>query len=240
MNCITLLTKESEIFSEVSAKVIVYMYLISTAKVERGGLYSELSIEDIQNRFRFISESEVDEAIAELLEEELIARKKAKIQVGTVSEGVKKLFIGIKTDVESFYKHVYKYADDFMRSTKSSTRNNMARKLKSELEAFEEMSPAKMNGKDFVILFRVCYEIVCQDYHREFMAKDFGQMKNFTRLYDNVTVVQMILYYCAYYEKWGKAPTIASLVYNKDEIYKEIKGKAIKKSIKREDDESGF
>lgn len=241
MNCIPLIPTESNIFTDAEFKVIVYLYLLSISKVERGGLYAELSEEDIQDKFRYVDEDEVTEAIKNLALDELIIKSKSgKIQVGNIVDGVKKLFVGITSDISVYYDHVYKHADFFIESAKSSVRSNMARKVKSDLEYFEGITPTLLNNKDFVKLFVVAYTAVCQDSHREMMAKDYGQMANFSKLYDNTTVVQMILYYCAFYTKWSKIPTIASLVYNKDEIYMEAKGKEIKKSLKEGTDESGF
>jgi hypothetical protein len=93
---------------------------------------------------------------------------------------------------------------------------------------------------DFVTLFKISYEVTYQDNHREFLAKEYGQMKNFIKLYDVQTCIKIIVAYTTSAEDYSKSfPTIPSLVYLKDDIYKQVK--SIKTSNKIiVDDEDDF
>lgn len=237
MNVIPILSKESELFSELQLRNVIYLYLLSTVKVERGNLLSEHEVGDLHSRFKFFESVDVAQALRELEDSSVILIKKGKIQVGTVSDSVKKLFYGKDADCSKDYEAILKYAEEFISSTKSSVRTNMARKVLSDLQTMRDKALPEMTTKDFIFLFRACYEAVMQDYHREFVSREFGQMKNFQSLYDNVTAVKMIIHFCIHFSKYSKTLNVASLTFHKDSIYTAVKGKT-KKEEKHH--ESGF
>ncbi len=238
MNLILSIPQESELLKAIQLKGFLYFVLLTSVKVERAVLWSEYELSDLVAKMSQ-EEEIVEDALQVLVDEGYVEITRRRIKVGYVTDGVKKLFTpksNISTEAE--FKKLRELSADYLDATISSAKKSAAKILIDTVGSYEGKPVETYTVRDFVLIFGMAYEAVFQQDHREFMEKEFGQMKTLVKLYNNSVLLKMVLTYTIYFERWGKTPTIASLLYNKDEIFSFITDNSKKKS--KEVHEKGF
>lgn len=237
MNGIPFLRTTSAIYNVITNKEVVYLYIISTIHAERRYLVSEYEIIDLYSRFKNIPQDDIDKVIEELTQEGLIECTTTRIIVG-INGDVKELFSGkSKISIEENFEEMHSLLSDYK---KACPHKRTVNKLLDELIQYKEKRADKYNIQDFVQLFRICYEIIYQDTCREFSAREYGQMKNFVKLYDTQTAIKVLLTFCAKHTNWTNTLSIQNMVYFKDDVYAYINLKVKKVVSRSERDTTGF
>lgn len=223
---------DTAIMSAVALKYAVYFFLISnTFEHDDDVVYSEYTEDTLARKFRHYTEDEIEEAIKDLATEGLITvvyEKPERINyygVGvTTSDGISKLYshetVTADDSIKCVHEAILSYVEDA--SGISSLR---AKRLKAEFESLCSIPPVKFTHKEFVKLYCYAYEALFQEEPREFMQREHGQLKQLRKLYAPVMLYKMIVQYLANSQKYAKDVNFGILVYKKDKVYLDIKGK---------------
>ena len=225
MNLIPRVPASHSYFAKSGLSALIYFYLLSATNSRRGDgpIYSDYELIDLLNKFKLYEESDISVAFETLKFDDVIRFDGSRIEIGERLEGNILVFSSSKLTLADEEETVGKYADAFVDDTNGATRAR-AKTIQTNLATLFSKSTA-WKVFDFLNFFRYVHEVYFQGFHREFTNKEAGQMKNLVNLYDQITLAKMITYYIVHNEQFGKSsPTVASLVYNKDDIEMKIRG----------------
>lgn len=244
MNLIPLLSKDNPVCSSVDFKYVLYFYLLSAASSREGELVSHFTVEEVYDRFKGYEPAEIAEAIADLLEDDLILVERGEVRVGTDS-GVKKLFQPADASLEEYLATIEGHVDSFLEEARGGQSAALARRLRNHMDSLRARPVPEWRLTEFINLFKTAYAAIFQEDCRDFNQKEAGQMKNILRHYDNSTFLKMIVYFIANSTEFTKsAPNVGLMSYHKDNLFLRVKNKTTRyrdTSRKRtERDESGF
>jgi hypothetical protein len=239
MNCLKLLSKDNPILTDLPLKSLLYVTLVSKAYAQDEWLVSSYDYDDI---FRFLpfGGDSIEDSFQELISEKLIEFDEDTnlIYIGYVTQdGQKKLYTGTGlVDIEYELSPVVEAAEDYIAACKSKIGKGTAQALLKEVKSFIEKPLSTLNVPALVDFFGDCYHIFMQEEHRNFQQKEYGQMKNLTKLYDNVTVVRLIIRFFTNLHQFTDTPSIGNLLYAKDKVYTSLTG-GKKAKVNYKDDE---
>ncbi len=208
--------------TEIPIKALVYMLLLSKVYAEDGSLISSYDEQDI---FKLVPSDEeaVESALEELYEEELTSYEEgdARIYVGYVTDdGHKKLFTGVKmSSIQDEFEPLLQAAKEYEQSVESKVSKSKARTLLKKVQEYAELPPSGLRVPVLVDFFGLCYNVFMQEEYRPFQQKEYGQMKSLVKLYDNVTVVRIIIRFFDKLDKFTNTPSIGNMLYVKDKVY---------------------
>jgi hypothetical protein len=166
-----------------SLKDKIYCFLLSELVKEDGKLICEHDAIDIEDYFGEGSQ----EALKELGESGLVRVADDCIIIGSYVGRTYKLFIANEASPEVEYEAIIKRAEEF------AELSGLGNVVKFELETL--ISKDNLTVQEFVKFFRACYEAEYQTQHRDFYGKEAGQIKNLMRVYSEVALKRIIIYY---------------------------------------------
>lgn len=255
MSHLKFLTSKSP-FVRTSLDVLVYAYLLSNSYEEQSKVYAEEASSEVIESLKKLAEKPLlEKALTNLSQSGMIKiYRGGKIELGTrITRGSYRFgFEEDKEEAQEVNMSKVKRSELFellsTRYAEAYLSVSMDRRSKSQaldvsdmikrLSAFKSFKPA-----DYALLFTYAYEAVYQSSHRELMAKDYGQLKTLSKLYDKDTLCAMIIHYIIHVENYHKwPPTISSLLHYKDEIYFRLFNlkEGSKKALRIKDAESEF
>lgn len=232
MNCLRYLP-ESALEDLQISEVAVYIYLISNCTQEYAPyIISHYRVSNLQNS-AFVT-WEISDIIKVLAEKDYIQFLDEGIAVGEVNKTISLYAAEKESEVD--YTKIFVLADQYISDSRIKS---LAKYAKTELEKLEESSPTTFIVKDFVKLYRLCYQVWIQDSVRPFTNAEFGKMKFMLKTYGNVDLTKMIIHFIADSDMYcrGTAPTMGLFLYNKDTISLRVK-KGIRKSYKKYSEET--
>jgi hypothetical protein len=234
MNALNKIGTNNLLYRELSKKHLVYAFLLSNVEKIDGYIRCVYTVESVLELFNYIPYNEVKKALKELISEEVINIENDMIILGTYVGRTLKFFEGKRDSFDKELNILYSYADAFIKDSVGTARQSAIRKLKEDIIKLFEKNIDKWNTYDFATLYTLAYTVYFQDFHRPLQDKEIGQIKHLCKLYDNITLVKIIIHYVVNNENYGRSlPTIGLLLYNKDVIYQKVKGISLKNNIVR-------
>lgn len=218
MNGIGLITTSNQATQLSGLTVFIYCFFVSSVKTSGNELISDFDINEAKHKFSSYDPIEVGEAVRELRKNKLIKIDEGTIIVGSFVEKTRKLFNGNEISLSAETSLIRQYSEEYLNATKTGIRFSLAEKACNDiLKLLQDIDI--FTSKEFIKLFSLAYEIFTQEKHREFLDKEYGQMKNFIKLYDGVTATKLVLNFIFNHNKWCKHPSIGNLLYFKDDIF---------------------
>lgn len=217
----------------------VYFFLLSETVVEDGKVYSAMDEDRLYDKFSRW-ELELPEVENTLQSLGLVEFEKGGLYIVGEMKGRQRVLFKpqlaevVNSDKE--FEVLQESVDAWLSSAKTTNRKSYIEAIYESIESVRnEVSKTapRFGPRELVLFFGSVYEIHNQVAHREFMNKEFGQMKTVLNLYSPQIAVKMVLHYIAnveLYHKWP--PTISSFLHYKDEIYLRLFGIS-EKEIKR-------
>jgi len=242
-NLISKITQEHKLLSDISLKHIIYLFLISdTRKSGRTtDIFSVYEVINVVDKFSTFEELEVENCLNLLENEGLIVIVDDSFLVGTYVDNNYKLFNGTKDNPAEFFNSLDDSYQEFRKNMRNSNKRFLVENIGSKIDKLKNKDVTAWVRADFMDLFQVTYESVFQEFIKEFQRKEEGQMKLLVKVYDNATVIKMIIYYIHNSDSIHRnLPTIGLLLYHKDTVYSKIATKQKQNTKRHERDDSDF
>lgn len=244
MNLLSRVSKESDALKISGLTSLVYFLLISNASSEDETLWSEYIFDDVLEKLKDFSEEAINESLDELVSKELIVEETIDevtyFDVGTDIDKIKKLYVGIPVSIKDDFKGLIKLSEGFKHIAKSGRLASLAKRTNIEIVNLSDVTPNKYDMKTFMKLFSLCYECTHQEAYREFQKKEFGQMKNFIKVFDSATAIKIIIKFSLNFDVWCKSMSIGNLLFFKDDIYTSMKGDFKKEKMRSDVEDESF
>lgn len=234
MNCIKYLPKETTNLLTPDALTMYITMLSNCTQVYAPKVVSKFRVPHLIDRI-FNKWEDAPEILAKLAREGFIQFADEGIVVGYTDRTVSLLAVE-KTGSVDFSK-VLKYADKYI---KNSRIKGMAYAAKDLLVSLSSKPITTYTVKEFVLLFRACFEVWSQEPFRNFTGAEIGKMKYMLKTYEQVELANMIIEFISNSETYcsGTVPSMGLFLYHKDSLYVRVKKGSRK--VYRNLDEEGF
>ncbi len=240
MNLLPNLSSDSEVLSAKGITLALYCFLISDCKSSRGNIVlSAYDYEYTKEKFAAHGGDNIDNSFDELERIGVISFKGDLVIVGTKTATKAVLYKGeSKVNPLKDLELVLQSANKWLKENSSLRRTAEINMVINSLEVLLTKNIMQWKTGDFVNLFKAVYETTYQEVHREFLKKEFGQMKILLNIYNPPILIKMLIEYISNVENYHRyPPTISSFMHYKDEIYIKLFGAT--KKVKNKD-EDGF
>jgi hypothetical protein len=206
----------------------IYILLLSSTVVNGENIYSDYTRENLLDFFGSqFGDEQVIQAIEVLEEKQFISQEQGGdfdiFLLGYV-DGRSYYLLEETEDSFSFeeiFKPVYALIDSWHDAASTKGRKSVIKGYSDFLDKL--CTKDDITIPDYVEFFGVVYAAQNQVEHREFMQKEYGQIKTIYNLYEYDVAFQIITEYILNTEAYHKhPPTIASLLHYKDEIYSKL------------------
>jgi len=140
------------------------------------------------------------------------------------------------TSAGADFTRILKIANQYVSDSRIK---GLAIQARDALIELSEKIPTTYINRDFVLLYRICYEVVMQEPFRNFTVAEKGKMKFMVNTYEQEDLINMIIHFISSSELYCRdtAPSMGLFLYNKDTVHLRVK-KGARKSFKKYTEDS--